>query len=304
MLSHRFRWCVSVVVFSGVLSSSVAVAGSRDGIRMWRDRNGVLNITNVHSSDRVLTYVEKARVPLPAKSSTVVPVVARPPVPSVAEVAKAVGPSTPVPQSSVVPPVSSPPIASRPSLSAAYTSIYSYVDKVGIRHFTNVRTGDQRYELALRTISSRPSLMPGPLLTLTARQSAYDSIVAEAAQAYQVDQALVRAMIHTESAFNPMAVSRKGAAGLMQLMPDTAHRYGVRDAFDPTENVYGGVRYLRDLLDMFGNNLPLAVAAYNAGENAVTRYGGIPPYAETTGYVQRVLSLHSSYQNKKNTTNN
>jgi len=290
MPSHRVKYCVSLVVVSSVLSCSVALAGSRDGIRMWRDRKGILNITNLHSPDRTLGYFGSVRRSLPTKFPTITS--AKSPVASAVEIPKVV-PTAIAPPSGISP--QSPPssVSPRLGLSSAYTNIYSYVDTSGIRHFTNIRTGDQRYELALHTISSRPSLTPS---LLTARQSAYDTIVAKASQAYQVDQALVRAMIHTESAFNPMAVSRKGATGLMQLMPDTAHRYGVHDAFDPTENIYGGVRYLRDLLDMFNNNLPFAVAAYNAGENAVTRYGGIPPYVETNNYVQRVLSLHTSYK--------
>ncbi|CAK0754878.1 soluble lytic murein transglycosylase [Gammaproteobacteria bacterium] len=286
MPSCLSTWCVPIVVFSCGLSCSATLAGTHDGIRMWRDGNGVLNITNIHSFNRISASTDKAKASVTVKPSSAQPSAAKFTIPSVAEMRK-VAPTT----VAIHPTVTPKPLAN-PS---GYTNIYAYVDTAGVKHFTNVPTGDQRYALVLHERLGGPSPLTG---LLTSRRSAYDNIVAEASRTYQVDQALVRAMIHTESAFNPMAVSPKGAAGLMQLMPDTAHRYGVHDAFDPTENVYGGVRYLRDLLDMFDNNLPLAVAAYNAGENAVTRYGGIPPYAETTDYVQRVLSLHTSYLNK------
>jgi soluble lytic murein transglycosylase-like protein len=113
--------------------------------------------------------------------------------------------------------------------------------------------------------------------------------VRNASVRYGVSEKLVTAVIRAESDFNPRAVSPKGARGLMQLMPQTASLLGVRDSFDPAENIDGGVRHLRRLIDRFSNNVPLAVAAYNAGENAVTHYRGIPPYPETQGYVQKVM---------------
>jgi transglycosylase-like protein with SLT domain len=112
-----------------------------------------------------------------------------------------------------------------------------------------------------------------------------------AAKHHGVDVDLVRAVIQVESDFDQLAVSSKGARGLMQLMPDTAKRFGVSNAFDPRQNVFAGVRYLRFLLDMFQNNVGLALAAYNAGENAVLRFGGIPPFKETRAYVQKIQAL-------------
>jgi soluble lytic murein transglycosylase-like protein len=109
---------------------------------------------------------------------------------------------------------------------------------------------------------------------------------------YGVDPALVRAVIKTESNFNRWAVSNKGALGLMQLIPNTGRRFGVRDFFDPQQNVDGGVRYLRFLLDKFNGNLDLSLAAYNAGENLVEKLGRIPPIAETTNYVRRVRAIY------------
>jgi hypothetical protein len=121
----------------------------------------------------------------------------------------------------------------------------------------------------------------------------YNNHIVDAAATHGVDINLVRAVIQVESDFDPLAVSSKGARGLMQLMPGTAKRMGVANSFDPRQNIFGGVRYLRFLLDMFSGNLALVVAAYNAGENAVSRYGGIPPFKETQDYVGKVQSLLS-----------
>jgi soluble lytic murein transglycosylase-like protein len=115
--------------------------------------------------------------------------------------------------------------------------------------------------------------------------------ITEAAERHGVPVKLVHAVIRVESGFNPRAVSPKGARGLMQLMPQTASLLGVRDSFNPVENINGGVRHLKQLIDRFRNNLPLALAAYNAGEQAVTHYRGVPPYPETQGYVTKVMSF-------------
>ena len=115
---------------------------------------------------------------------------------------------------------------------------------------------------------------------------------------YGVDASLIKAVIHAESGYNPNAVSHKGASGLMQLMPGTAKSLKVSNSFDPKDNVEGGVKYLRFLLDTFHGDVSLALAAYNAGLSKVAKYGGIPPYAETRTYVNRVLSYMQSYQAK------
>jgi soluble lytic murein transglycosylase-like protein len=125
--------------------------------------------------------------------------------------------------------------------------------------------------------------------------SAYDRLIQQTARAYGVDAALVKAVMHAESAFNPYATSRKGASGLMQLMPATAERYGVDDIYDPVQNVRAGVHYLKELMHLFDNKYHLVVAAYNAGENAVKEYKGVPPYTETRNYVKKVLRFKRRY---------
>ncbi len=124
------------------------------------------------------------------------------------------------------------------------------------------------------------------------RRSRYDPIIDRYANRYGVDPVLVRAVILVESAFDPNCVSRRGARGLMQLMPETARRYGTKKIFDPEENIRGGVHYLADLLELFPHDLPRTLAAYNAGENAVHKYAGIPPYDETATYVKRALTVY------------
>lgn len=132
----------------------------------------------------------------------------------------------------------------------------------------------------------------GWLASRVAIASLYDGLIAEAARAAAVDPRLVKSVMLIESAFNPAAISRKGARGLMQLMPETAGQYGVRNSFDPAENIGGGARHLGYLLGLYGGNVEKSLAAYNAGEAAVTRYGGTPPYSETRLYVNKGLTAY------------
>ncbi len=128
------------------------------------------------------------------------------------------------------------------------------------------------------------------------QRTAYDKLIAQLSKKYKVDFHLIKAMIRTESGFNPYAVSRKGARGLMQLMPETAQQMNVSNIFDPRENIEGGIRYFKYLASLFHNDLTLSLAAYNAGEKTVAQYQGIPPYSETIDYVKKVMALYHSYK--------
>lgn len=180
----------------------------------------------------------------------------------------------------------------------AAADIYAYTDANGVRHITNVPQGDPRYQLIYKSRFTKPKGWSDSSSAERWRlnPSAFDELIRSAAQQHGIDPSLVRAVMHAESGFNPRAVSPKGATGLMQLMPGTASRFGVRDLYDPHENVRGGVAYLRFLLNLFNGDVRLAVAAYNAGEGAVQKYGGIPPYDETITYVARVMNLHGRYR--------
>lgn len=179
---------------------------------------------------------------------------------------------------------------------AARNAIYKYRDADGVVHYTDERPAGGEYT---RVQTYCPACNPRSTLdwrTVSLRHDAFASEIAAAAQRWQVDPALVRAVIHAESAFNPEAISRVGAQGLMQLMPATAGDYGVTDAFDVRQNIDAGTAHLAGLLTRYRGDVRLATAAYNAGEGAVERYGGIPPFAETRVYVERVGILHRRYR--------
>ena len=178
--------------------------------------------------------------------------------------------------------------------------VYAYTAEDGSVSLSNVPT-DERYTVliagpkqAATTVAVDTVRRGKPGLT---GKAGYDQVVDEVSRTYGLESALLHAVISVESHYNPKAVSKKGAAGLMQLMPQTAKRYGVADALDPQQNLDGGAQYLRDLLRMFNNDISLALAAYNAGENAVTKYGNrIPPYRETVRYVPLVLDFYQRYR--------
>lgn len=180
---------------------------------------------------------------------------------------------------------------------SALATVYTFTDASGVIHFTNVPS-DPRYAGMARV--PRGVSAYKYVKTSTAYPPAsdrYTPLVQKVAREHSLDQALLQAMIAAESGFDPHAVSRKGAVGLMQLMPETARRYGVRNLYDPAENIRGGAKYLRDLMRKFNNDLSLTLAAYNAGEDAIIQYGNrIPPYRETLLYVPRVLTLYRQYQ--------
>ncbi|MBS0224901.1 MAG: lytic transglycosylase domain-containing protein [Proteobacteria bacterium] len=183
-------------------------------------------------------------------------------------------------------------------------AVYSYM-KDGVRYVTSapprgISGGDVRtirYSFIERCFACDP-VSHVNFRTLALNTTAYQSEITSAAKLYGVDEAIVRAIIHAESAYNPRAMSRVGAQGLMQLMPATARRFGVSDAFNAAQNIRGGVQYLAWLAKRYGNDLTRIAAGYNAGEGAVDRYGGVPPYSETRAYVERVRTLADRYRSR------
>ena len=164
----------------------------------------------------------------------------------------------------------------------ARADVYQYIDANGTISLTNV-PNDPRYRRVISELPrARSVISVGELEPVIARHS----------RTHRLHPALIRAVIKTESDFDPLAVSRAGAIGLMQLMPQTAVRLEVRDSYNPDDNIGGGTKYLRQLLDRFNGNLPLALAAYNAGEHTVERYQGLPPIEETRQYVKKVLQYY------------
>ncbi len=180
----------------------------------------------------------------------------------------------------------------------AHADIYRLVDANGVTVYTNIPPVG-RYQ---RIFTERPDPVSqeprdGGRGHIGEKRPRYTSTIQEAAQANNVEPALIHAVIAAESGYDSTARSSKGAVGLMQLMPETARRYSVTNRLDPAQNIHGGARYLSDLLRMFDNDLRLAVAAYNAGEQAVVKYGNrIPPYPETVAYVPRVMAHYRKYR--------
>lgn len=180
---------------------------------------------------------------------------------------------------------------------SAHADIFALDNENGGIVLSNVPT-DDRFALMLKSPDEsaqriQPPAGTGTKVSSKVKSRPYANIVEEAARTNEVDEALLHAVIATESGYNPSAVSIKGATGLMQLMPQTARRYGVTDRYNPSQNIQGGARYLKDLLRLFNNDLPLTLAAYNAGEGAVAKFGNkVPPYRETKGYVSKVMELY------------
>jgi soluble lytic murein transglycosylase-like protein len=177
----------------------------------------------------------------------------------------------------------------------AHADIYKHVDENGVISFSNAKgSPGALYAKATKKAPKVEPFMPSD--TSPDRFHRYDAFIRQAAMLYQIPEALVRAVIKVESNYDPRAISPANARGLMQLIPETAERMMVRDIHDPRQNIFGGVRYLRVLANLFNGDLELTIAAYNAGENAVIRHGGIPPYAETQQYVVKVLGYYRHYR--------
>jgi soluble lytic murein transglycosylase-like protein len=176
-------------------------------------------------------------------------------------------------------------------------ALYSYLDEDGVRVFTNIAPPDRsirEVQMVERHSSAAPGNAPNPpqYPELLKSSESFDAIIEKYAQYYSLDPSLIRSIIATESGFNPKAISAKGARGLMQLMPATAKRLGVQNSFDPEQNIHGGIKHFRSLLDIFNNDLVLSLAAYNAGENLVQRLGRVPAIKETHDYVRSVTKRY------------
>ncbi len=180
-------------------------------------------------------------------------------------------------------------------------NLYKYVDSSGSITYTSKKPVGRAYSLVtpkkpVKSIFIQRGI--GYSWSASPKPSSYDDDIIFLAKQYRLDPALVKAVIHIESAFNSNAISSAGARGLMQLMPATAKRFGVQNSYDPIENMLGGVKYLRWLFERFNGNVRYVLAAYNAGEGAVDKHKGIPPYAETQDYVKKVIKMAELYQNE------
>ncbi|MCK9522996.1 MAG: lytic transglycosylase domain-containing protein [Proteobacteria bacterium] len=183
--------------------------------------------------------------------------------------------------------------------------IYSYTDEAGVIHFTNRKPSGKsakRYKVYMKTPSSRMA-RPGvtPVMASDSnpkRYTRYDTSILTASQTHLIPQAFIRAVIRVESDYDPNVVSVAGAQGLMQLMPATGKRMGCTDPFDPHQNIMGGTRYLRYLANLFSGDMVLTIAGYHAGEGAVRKYNGVPPYSSTLGYIEKVLKFYYHYKEK------
>jgi soluble lytic murein transglycosylase-like protein len=290
---------------AGVLIAALtAVPASAGTLYKCLGADGVSNYVSkrIHgaSCSVVGSYRPSSAAPRPSERRPTTAVAATAPAPAPV-------PAPAPPATATAAAASSAPPRSTPGASRAQRvvsgQVYTYM-KDGVRHYTSARPAQVASVGEVRTIrysyiercyacGANPGVNFG---TIRLNTQAYRSEIAAAAREFGVEEAVVRAVIHAESAFNPTALSRAGAQGLMQLMPATARRFGVSDAYDASQNIRGGVQYLSWLLRRFNGDLTLAAAGYNAGEGAVDRHGGVPPYNETRYYVKRVAQLADRYR--------
>lgn len=260
-----------------------------------KDKNGVTAYTSSKSGYTGCTLVgnfQPDRTPPPAAPKPATPTPGAVPPGGQVEFRTAAGSAEP---KAPTPP---PAAASKGPPRVMRGAVYRYV-KDGVTHYTNQRpSGSANAQVLFTYIETCYACGTGSSVNFNAvalNLTAYADEIAAASAQHGVDEALIRAVIHAESAFNPNAVSRAGAQGLMQLMPATAKRFGVEDPFTPVQNINGGVQYLAWLSKRFNGDLTRITAGYNAGEGAVDRHGGVPPYAETVVYVERVAILRDRY---------
>jgi soluble lytic murein transglycosylase-like protein len=180
----------------------------------------------------------------------------------------------------------------------AVADVFYYVDERGVYHFADHRvTG--RYRLYRRERSAPAYPVSAPSYLRSVASAEVNRLIDSVAGQHGIDADLVRAVVKVESNFDTNAVSRKGARGLMQLMPETAANYGVQDAHDPAQNLEGGVRHLCELMIQYNGELPLTLAAYNAGKNSLVTHGGVPPYRETQRYIREVIDAYRRYSGRR-----
>lgn len=288
----------SIVAFGILLAAAHALPARAGTVYRCESPDGSLTYASKRVSGAkcraVTSYTPAPARAMPAPASTAVPVSA-PAATTVATEAVPPSPAAPAPMPAAMP--------RQGTTRRVQGQVYSYI-KDGVRHYTSKPPKGVAGATALRTIpysfietcyACAP--LPGVNFgTLRLNTVAYATEIRAAALQHGVDEAVVRAIIHAESSFNPNALSRVGAQGLMQLMPATARRFGVSNAFDASQNIRGGVQYLAWLLKRYNGDLTLAAAGYNAGEGAVDKYKGVPPYSETRLYVQRVRVLADRYR--------
>ena len=280
-----------LLTFVALVGASSAFGGE---LYKCKDKAGITAFTSTRAGYSGCKLV--GNFPSPSKASAAKPV----PTATVASVGSVPAPTSQVEfrtAAGVAEPKAVPvPTGAKPTVQRG--AVYKFT-KNGVTHYTNRKPAGQAAKVLFTYIETCFACSPSLGLDFNnvgLNVKDFADEIATAAAANGVDPALVRAVIHAESAFNPNAVSRAGAQGLMQLMPATASRFGVSEAFVPAENIKGGVAYLAWLLKRFDGDVTRAAAGYNAGEGAVDKYGGVPPYAETQVYVERVGILHERYK--------
>ncbi|MCX7043754.1 MAG: lytic transglycosylase domain-containing protein [Gammaproteobacteria bacterium] len=298
---------LAVLMLTGLMFAAPAAQGAlyrcvgADGIPNYSSKrvsNAVCKSVSTGAGANRVSRSSASKIE-PAKPAEVVPVATAAIDAGVASTPPAAGASKQVVFST------SPAVATGPAPKASGSTrvlrgaVYRF-ERDGVTHYTNVRPrGAAQSKLLFSYVETcyACGLMPNVNFgSVRLNTSAYSSEIRDAASRFGVDEYIVRAIIHAESAYRPNAISHAGAQGLMQLIPATASRFGVSDPFDPAQNISGGVKYLAWLMKRYSSNLTLVAAAYNAGEGAVDRNGGVPPYSETQRYVQRVGQLADRYR--------